>query len=102
MSARAHCRCNSGHYFEGTHCPFDGWSSPASIELVEAAAWVRDADGTLSIQALCEAGASDATLARTVVIDFGCDDSAFEALAPEGLIADGAWRPLAALDAAHL
>ena len=45
-------------------------------------------------------------LARTIVIDFGCDASGFEALAPEGLpeglIVDGAWRPLMALDAAHL
>jgi hypothetical protein len=102
VSARAYCRCNSGHYFEGTHCPFDGWSSPASAELAGAVARLRDAGRAVSIQALCRAGVSGPTLARTVVMEFGCDESAFEALAPEGLIVDGAWRPLAALDAAHL
>ena len=33
MLARAYCRCNSGHYFVGEYCPFDGWSSSASKEL---------------------------------------------------------------------
>jgi hypothetical protein len=102
VSVRAYCRCNSGHYFEGTHCPFDGWSSSLSAELAGAVAGLRDAGCTVSIQALSRAGVSGPTLARTIIMEFGCDESAFEALAPEGLIVDGTWRPLATLDAAHL
>jgi hypothetical protein len=102
VKARAYCRCNSGHYFQGSHCPFDGWSSPESAELAEAVARLRAKGGSLSVDLLSEAGVSEATLARTIVIEFGCAASAFEAIAPEGLIVDGAWRPLLTLDAAHL
>jgi hypothetical protein len=102
VTARAYCRCNSGHYFEGSHCPFDGWSSPESAELAAAIDRLRAARRPLSIHLLSETGVSEPTLARTIVIEFGCDDSSFQAIAPEGLIVDGVWRPSAAFDTAHL
>jgi hypothetical protein len=102
VTARAYCRCNSGHYFEGSHCPFDGWSSPESTQLAEAIGRLRADGHPLSIHLLSEAGVSEPALARTIVVEFGCDASSFDAIAPEGLIVDGTWRPAAALDAAHL
>lgn len=102
MSTHAYCRCNSGHFFQGTHCPFDGWSSTASTEINDAVIRLQDAADVVSIQALCWAGVSKPTLARTIVIEFGRDQSTFDALAPEGFVVNGVWQQTPALDAAHL
>ena len=102
MTVRAYCRCNSGHYFEGAYCPFDGWSSPESMELADAVARLSGAGSALSVGALCQVGVSNRTIARIIVIEFGCEASSFEAISPEGYIIHGTWRPLASLDTAHL
>ena len=91
----AYCRCNGGDYFrEGGACPIDGWSSPQSIELADAVERVRNAGRDLSIAELRRLGVSDATLARTVIIEFGSEDAVFEALTPEGYVVDGRWKLL--------
>ena len=74
---RAYCRCNSGHYFVGEYCPIDGWSSPASKELVKGIKWVTALGREPSLQALREAGLSEAALQRIIVIEFGTDACAF-------------------------
>ena len=43
----------------------------------------------LSLEELRKLGVSAATLERTVVVDFGCEGSAFEALAPESYVING-------------
>jgi hypothetical protein len=91
----AYCRCNGGDYFrDGGSCPLDGWSSPESLELADAVEQVRAAGRELSIAELRKVGVSQATLARTIVVEFGCEDAAFEALTPAGYVIDGEWRPL--------
>ena len=95
---RAYCRCNSGHYFVGEYCPLDGWSSLAARELVKVTKRVLASGQELSLQGLRRAGLSDAAAQRTIVIEFGTDDGAFEAVAPEGFVIHGAWKPLTTLD----
>ena len=51
-----------------------------------------------SLRALREAGLSKAALQRTIVIEFGTDACAFDAIAPEGYVICGVWKPLSALD----
>ena len=62
MLARAYCRCNSGHYFMGEYCPFDGWSSSASKELTEVAERLVRLDRAITLEELRKAGVSAATL----------------------------------------
>src|SRR5262245_49449855 len=98
MTAHAYCRCNSGHYFVGEFCPFDGWSSPASRELTKAIQQLADAPREVSLEALRKAGVSQATLERTIVIEFGSDASAFEAVAPKEYIVHGEAKSVRQLD----
>lgn len=94
MVTRAYCRCNSGHYFMGEYCPFDGWSSEASRELTRAVKKLAGRKQQLTLELLREAGLSAAALARCVVVEFGSPASAFEALSPEYYVVDGEAQPL--------
>jgi len=98
MTTRAYCRCNSGHYFSGQFCPFDGWSSPASRELTEAVERLGRCHRELSLEELRKAGVSQATLARTIVVAFGCSDSAFEAVSPLEYVVNGEAKAVRELD----
>ena len=96
---QAYCRCNNGHYFVGEYCPIDGWSSPASKELVEGVKRLIGTGQEISLAELRRAGVSEDALRRTVVIEFGASESAFDALSPEGYVIKGEWKPLSRLDA---
>lgn len=98
MCKRAYSRCNSGHYFQGECCPFDGWSSAASRELTAAVKRLARAERTLSIEELRNCGVSERTIARTIVIEFGSGDSAFEAINPASLVIADEVVPLARLN----
>src|SRR5207245_6503087 len=93
MVARAYCRCNSGHYFSGQYCPFDGWSSSASRELTNAVERLVGLDRGMSLEELRKAGVSAATLARTIVIEFGSSASVFDAVSPHENVIDGKVQP---------
>jgi hypothetical protein len=96
---QAYCRCNNGHYFVGEYCPIDGWSSPASKELVEGVKRLIGTGQEISLAELRRAGVSEDALRRSVVIEFGASESAFDALSPEGYVIKGEWKPLRRLDA---
>jgi hypothetical protein len=51
----------------------------------------------LSVEELRNLGVSEATLERTIVVEFGSPASAFEAIAPEEYMVDGQAIPLAQL-----
>jgi hypothetical protein len=55
---QAYCRCNNGHYFVGEYCPIDGWSSPASKELVEGVKLLIGTGQEISLAELRRAGVS--------------------------------------------
>lgn len=93
MITRAFCRCNSGHYFSGEFCPFDGWSSPASKELAHAVEELEAAGHRVSLEALRKSGVSSTTLQRTITIEFASGDSAFEAVSPDYLVVHGEAKP---------
>jgi len=88
---RAYCRCNSGHYFVGEFCPLDGWSSSESTELKKVVEQVVGTGEEPSLVRLRAAGLSDSALRRTIVIEFGIDECAFDAISPEGYFVDGHW-----------
>jgi hypothetical protein len=98
MTIRAYSRCNSGHYFLGEFCPFDGWSSPASSELTKALKQLARSGRKVSLEELEGAGVSAATLARTIVVAFGSDSAAFEAISPDHYVVNGETIPLRDLD----
>jgi len=98
MIATAYCRCNSGHYFEGEFCPFDGWSSPASKELTQAVEQLARAHREISMEELRKAGVSAAALDRTIVIQFGSSASVFEAVAPHEYVVNGEAKTVRHLD----
>jgi hypothetical protein len=86
---RVYCRCNGGDYFLGEYCPFDGWSSPKSKEIVEATERLRREGITPSVAALRSTGLSQKALARTLIIEYGSEASAFEALTPQLYVLEG-------------
>jgi hypothetical protein len=92
-----YCRCNSGHYFIGESCPYDGWSSPASRELAKAAARLAEQGLPPTVEELRKAGVSNAALWRTLVVTFGTGASMFDALAPESYVVNGETKTLLAL-----
>jgi hypothetical protein len=100
MFTRAYCRCNSGHYFAGEYCPFDGWSSPASKELTEAVKRLAREDRLICLEELGKAGVSAATLTRTIVIEFGASASVFDAISPQEVVVNGEAQPLRKLSRA--
>jgi len=93
LCVRAFCRCNSGHYFQGEFCPFDGWSSKASKELADAVRRLAALGEDLSLRTLRGAGVSTDTLEHVLVVQFGARESAFEALAPKEYVVDGKPQP---------
>ncbi len=97
MISRAYCRCNSGHYFMGECCPFDGWSSPASRELANAVKQLEREGQPVSLENLQKLGLRSATMERTAVIQFGSDTSAFEAVAPHLCVVDDQALPITKL-----
>jgi hypothetical protein len=101
MTTRAYSRCNSGHYFMGEFCPFDGWSSPASKELTAALKRLTRSGRKVSLEELRRAGIPETTLARTIVIEFGSSASTFEAISPEDLVVNGETVALKNLDEDH-
>lgn len=90
---RAYCRCNSGHYFSGESCPYDGWTSPASRELVDAIARLAKAGKDASIEELKALGVSSETLWRTIVVSFGVGASVFDAISPDTYVVKGETKP---------
>jgi hypothetical protein len=88
-TTRAYCRCNSGHYFMGESCPYDGWTSPAPRELTDAVARLAKAGKELSIEELRNFGVSSETLWRTIIISFGVGASIFEAFSPDTYVVNG-------------
>jgi hypothetical protein len=96
-TVRAYCRCNSGHFFQGEFCPFDGWSSTASRELQAAVERLAAEGQPLSRAALLQAGVSREAIERTIIVEFGCAASAFEALDPRSYVIDGEAKPVVKL-----
>jgi hypothetical protein len=66
--------------------------------LAEVADRLASSQRDPSLAELRRAGLDSAVLQRTIVVQFGAEDSTFEALAPEGYVIDGEWRPLNELD----
>jgi hypothetical protein len=92
-TTRVYYRCNSGHYFSGASCPYDGWSSRASRELTAAAARLDKEGKNLSIAELRMLGVSSATLSRTIIVSFGSEASVFEVVAPGTYVVMGETKP---------
>ena len=70
---RVFSRCSSPHYFEGSHCSLDGWSSPASEEIAVAMDQLLESGTRPSIEALRELGVSDNAISRCIVVELGSD-----------------------------
>src|SRR3712207_4484020 len=91
-------RCNSGHYFETQHCPWDGWTHPDFASVLAAKEELLGQGCELTIEALRQAGLLENALHRIILVEFGNAESRFEALAPEYCMVDGKSYPLHKLD----
>jgi hypothetical protein len=87
---RIYWRCNGGHYFSSVHCPFDGWSSDDLIQLNNATERLKVKGAIPSIAALRSEGASESALGRAIVVEFGSDRSAFDAISPDYYVINNA------------
>ena len=92
MTQRVYCRCNSGHYFIGEFCPFDGWSSPATRALTNACERLEETHQEVSLETLKKGGVGQDALQRTILITFGSGESVFEAVAAQELVVNGQVR----------
>ena len=79
-------RCIRGHYFQDTCCPWDGWSHQAFDKVLDEAERIEARGDLLSIDKLKEAGIPDEIFKRILVVEFGCAESAFDAINPKELI----------------
>ncbi len=96
---RAFIRCNEGHYFEGQHCFFDGWSSKESEQFWRISEEIRSENQPISLELFRQKGADHQTIKRMIVIDFGDGNFVFEAISPDGFVVDGRYIRLNALPA---
>lgn len=81
-------RCNGGHYYRSRlACPFDGWSCSGLDRAV--AAFEKLGAEAATPRRPPRRGIPDGLLARLLVIEFGNEASAFEALVPERYIHGG-------------
>ena len=95
MSAvRVFASCNSGHYFVGDTCPFDGWSSDHTREIAAAAERILRAGRTPSQAELAAEGVSEEALACALVIGFPSSEAPLDAIAPQAVIARGTYYRL--------
>ena len=86
---RFYWRCNGGHSFEALRCPFDGWTSDELLELNNAAESLRSKETNPSIAALAVQGVSEAALRRAIVVEFGSEQSVFDAISPDYYVING-------------
>jgi hypothetical protein len=91
MSKKVYFRCNSGHYFDSAHCPFDDWTTGEFAEIAAVAGRLGD---DVSIDRLQDQGIPAHALGRVLIIDFGSDASVFQAMDPAGYIVAGKWTPI--------
>lgn len=79
MTRRLFFRCNGGHYFQGTHCPWDGWTMDGLQEVI------------VTFQRASSVGShvEPDLMQRILIIEFGSDDAVFDALNPERYIYNG-------------
>jgi hypothetical protein len=90
---RAYFRCNGGDYFcDEPSCPFDGWASPGLEEFLAASKVLRERGERPSLDAFRKLGVSIGTLERMIVVEFGSEGAAFEALSPGTYIQNGVER----------
>ncbi|HEY9379447.1 MAG TPA: hypothetical protein VIQ02_20400 [Jiangellaceae bacterium] len=86
---RVYARCNGGHYFRGSVCPFDGWSVEGLDAVQLAELRLLDAQENLSVEALRVEGIADQVAARLLIIEFPSPEAVFDAIEPQGLVVNG-------------
>jgi hypothetical protein len=93
---KIYIRCNGGHYFtcdnDNLACPYDGWDGrdPSIVkELNQIINKLSVKDEEISIDLLKQMGASEDTIKRTIIIEFGNPKSAFEAIVPSNYVING-------------
>ncbi len=99
---RVYCRCNGGDYYTGSHCPFDGWSSQATIDIAAAVERLLSTGREPSVDELRAVGLSDEALQRVLVVEFPSPLTAFDALMPDRFIIGGEEKLLKDLPAAFM
>lgn len=90
---RVFARCNSGHYFMGLSCPFDGWSSDETRDVARAASRLAERGTRPSFDALVGEELSAPALARACVAEFPAE-AAPEAIEPQTIVVAGRALPL--------
>jgi hypothetical protein len=91
MTRYVFLRCNGGHYFRSSVCPFDGWTLDGFESVVLAGARLGEA---VSHGLLRGEGFSERVLRRAVVMEFLGPEYAFEAISPDLVVVDGQPLPL--------
>jgi hypothetical protein len=82
-------RCNSGHYFSGLACPFDGWSRTDIKKIMETIESLKKGGVMVSIETLKEHGFGEDIVKRVVIAQFGDPEAVFNGLYPMKISAKG-------------
>jgi len=82
-------RCNSGHFFSGELCPWDGWSHPDSKIVLELVDRLNAEEKELSIAKLKSAGVKDELIRRLVIVEFGDPEAILDGIYPKQVFVNG-------------
>jgi hypothetical protein len=82
-------RCNSGHFFSGELCPWDGWSHPEVWKVLELSRRFATEGTAVSILNLRAAGVKEDAIKRIVIVEFGDPDAVIEGIYPKQVVVKG-------------
>jgi hypothetical protein len=87
---RLYFRCNGGHYFRSAPaCPFDGWSCDGLQHAIDGFDALNASGAWPTVAALEAKGVLPDVIERILLIEFGKESSAFDALVPERFLPGG-------------
>ena len=86
---RLYFRCNSGHYFHGTNCPWDGWTMDGVQAAFELFARLEPHEAAVGLEALGPLDPSPELSRRMMIIEFGDEAAAVDAICPDRYMHNG-------------
>jgi hypothetical protein len=91
-------RCNSGHFYSGELCPWDGWSRAGLRQALDTIRRLQAEGRSVSVDVLRASGLGEDVLKRIVIVEFGDPEAVLEAIYPKQVVVAGEIKDLLRLD----